>query len=182
MELACLKGLIGLHKDYWISGSGLYVNTLPGISVHNIRKIADKTEQIDAERHPDPKIVFEECEERAIIQFRGTFIAAMAECWNLFDLDVAECLICKLKNKLATSLWWYIGHEIMVERIGSDRLNRFTTIDTKKAENLRDEMLQRADYILQSTVRGIDPNTSDCGKVEQKPCGTFIIHKVLPCL
>jgi len=174
----CLQNLIGLSPAVTTSESDLYVVTLPGISLFNITKIADKTEQINGSNEPDPVVVYQECEQRAILTFRNAFIGAMSDCWHLNDLDVAECLICEYKRRLATALWWFIGHEIMVERVSSDRLNRFTTIDRKKAAEIRDEMFERAEYELKNLVRGIDPNNSDCA---DEPVQTSnIISKVLP--
>ena len=178
MILDCLKNYVGLSREVAISESDLYVVTLPGISLHNITKIADRTEQTDFDKKPDPTVVFSECEDRAIGTFRNAFIGAMSDCWHLADLDVAECLICEHKRRLATALQWFIGHELMVERASSDRLNRFTTIDRKKAEELRGEMFQRAEYELKNVAKGIDPNKSDCAE-EPVPCAN-IITKVLP--
>ena len=178
MLLNCLQGLIGLSRDVATSDSNLYVVTLPGISLFNLTKIADKREQINAENEPDPVVVFQECEQRAVLTFRNAFIGAMSDCWHLNDLDVAECLICEHKFRLATALWWFIGHELMVERVSSDRLNRFTTIDRKKAGEIRDEMFKRAEFELQNLVKGLDPNKSGCSK-QPVECAN-IITKVLP--
>ena len=178
MLLSCLQNLIGLSSEVATSDSGLYVVELPGISLKNITKIADKHEHVDALNEPDPIAVFKDCEKRAIGRFRNAFIAAMSDCWHLNDLDVAECLICEHKFRLATSLWWYIGHELMVERVSSDRLNRFTTIDFEKAEELREEMFKTAEYELVNLVKGIDPNKSTCAKKLVRPAN--IITKVLP--
>ena len=178
MMLDCLKGLIGLSREVATSESGLYVVTLPGISLFNITKIADKTEQINTANEPDPIVVFDECEDRAIGTFRNAFISAMSDCWHLADIDVAECLICENKKRLATALWWFVGHELMVERVSSDRLNRFTTIDRKKAAELRDDMFKRAEFELTNVTKGIDPNKSECSE-EPIRCSN-IITKVLP--
>jgi hypothetical protein len=162
VTLDCLKGLIGLSEQVEIVPSGLYVVALPGISLANITKIADKNEQADSRYEPDPQAVFNDCEKRAILRFRNAFIAAMSKCWHLNDLDVAECIICEYRARLATSLWWYMGHEIMVERVSSDRLNRFTTLDKKKAVELRDEMFDTATVELENLVKGLNPNSSGC--------------------
>jgi hypothetical protein len=162
MTLDCLKGMIGLSAQVATVPSGLYVVTLPGISLFNITKIADRTEQINAQNNPDPQVVFDECEQRAILSFRNAFIAAMSKCWHLNDLDVAECLICENKDRLITSLWWWVGHEVLNERVSSNRLNRFTTIDREKAIELRAEYYERANVELENLVKGIDPNSSNC--------------------
>lgn len=52
-----------------------------------------------------------------------------------------EALACNHKRALATSLWYLVGAELMLERLQSDRLNRYTTIDAAKARELREEYL-----------------------------------------
>jgi hypothetical protein len=159
--MECLQGYIGLSASVAAVESRLYVVTLPGISLHNIEKIADKTEQV-TDSKPDAQIVFDECEQRAIHSFTSAFTASMNDCYFISDMDIIECLICANKKKLAVALQYYIGHEIMIERMASDRLNRFTTIDHKKAKELRNFFLERAEYELAAAVKGIAPNDSDC--------------------
>ena len=165
--LDCLKGYIGLSEQVATCESGLYVVALPGISLYNIEKIADKTDNADA------IVVFQECENRALLTFRNSFIAAMCECWSTSDRDVVDCLLCENKERLASALWWYIGHEILTERIYSDRLNRFTTLDRKKASELREEFWGRAEIEMRNIVRGIDPSKSACLE-EPVRCSEFI--------
>jgi hypothetical protein len=157
----CLKGYIGLSVQVATAESNLYVVTLPGISLHNITKIADKTEQT-SDNLPSAQIVFNECEQRAIQTFVSAFTAAFNECYRLSDIDTIKCIICENKQKIAVALWYYIGHEIMIERTSTDRLNRFTTIDLKKAKELRDLLIDRAEYELSAAVKGINPHDSDC--------------------
>jgi hypothetical protein len=157
----CLKGYIGLSAQVATAESNLYVVTLPGISLHNMEKIADKTEQA-TNSYTSAQIVFDECEQRAIQTFVSAFTAAFNECYKLSDIDIVKCIICENKQKIAVALWYYIGHEIMVERTSTDRLNRFTTIDLKKAKELRDLLIDRAEYELSAAVKGIDPYAGEC--------------------
>jgi len=171
--LECLKGLIGLSAQVATCDSGLYVVDLPGISLSNIEKIADRKSGEDV----DPSVVFEQCERRALLSFRNAFIASMCDCWSI-DLDIAECLLCEYKSRLATALWWFVGYEILVERVSSDRLNRYTTMDRKKASELSAVFLERAETELKNLVRGLDPNKSSCVE-EHMHCAEFIT-KVTP--
>lgn len=169
----CLKGYIGLSVQVGTAESSLYACTLPGISLYNLDKIADKSEQADASG------VFPDCEQRAVQTFRSAFTAALNECYKVADVEVVECLICESKPKLAVALWYYIGHELMVERIASDRLNRFTTVDLKKAKELRDFFIDRAEYELNIAVKGVDIGGSECVEhVEAR----FPIQTVTPIL
>jgi hypothetical protein len=157
----CLQGYIGLSAQVATVESHLYVVTLPGISLYNLAKIADKTEQA-SNHQPNVQIVFDECEQRAIHTFVSAFTAAMNECYHLSDIDIIECLLCANKRKLGVALWYYIGHEVMIERLSTDRLNRFTTLDLKKAKELRDLFIDRAEYELSMAVKGIHPYDGGC--------------------
>ena len=71
-------------------------------------------------------------------------------------------LLCATKNLFAAPLLYLGSREIMNERIYSDRLNRYTTIDAKKARELRDEYNAQFVQELESVLNGIELNTSDC--------------------
>lgn len=86
-------------------------------------------------------------------------------------------LVCANKDVFATSFWYLLGIETMNEQINSDRLNRYTTIDLKRAEKLKTMWElhymggQRTDdngnttYIkgaLTQAVETIDLDCSDC--------------------
>lgn len=79
-------------------------------------------------------------------------------------------LLCDNKSLFATALWYALGAELMSERIYSDRLNRYTTIDLAKAKELRTEFAQIADNELQNALEGIQLNLSDCCI----DCGTLV--------
>ena len=63
--------------------------------------------------------------------------------------------MCENRAKAAVALWYFIGYELMIERIASDRLNRWTTIDLKKAKDLRDFFFERARFELDNAARSI---------------------------
>lgn len=87
-------------------------------------------------------------------------------------------LVCSNKDVFATPLWYLLGIETMNEQLNSDRLNRYTTIDLKKAERRRKELeimymggIERDEFgnfiktmegALTQAVDGIDLDCSDC--------------------
>ena len=73
-----------------------------------------------------------------------------------------EQLICNNKSLFATSLWYLLGAEAMAERIYTDRLNRYTTVDLPKAKDLRQEFEFQFRQELESVISGIDLNAQDC--------------------
>lgn len=58
-----------------------------------------------------------------------------------------EKFICQNINIFKVAFWWRIGVELMVERIMSDRFNRWTTLTTERAKELMD--LYHANYDTQ---------------------------------
>ncbi|MDR1595288.1 MAG: hypothetical protein LBS43_12530 [Prevotellaceae bacterium] len=167
----CLKGYIGISPTVGEVESNLYLTELSGITIDNLDKIAVSPEQ------PSFEAVFHDCEKRAILSFKGAFTARINECFHICDSALIECLICEFRERLAPALWYAIGAEAMIERQGSDRLNRFTTIDRKKAGDLQKFFEERYEYELTNAVKSINPNHSACvapdEEIEDRPLITF---------
>lgn len=82
---------------------------------------------------------------------------------GIFSIQCSyEQLVCANKSLFATALWYLLGAEMLTERIHSDRLNRYTTIDLKKALELRDEFYAQYKTELAAAIEGINLNTADC--------------------
>ena len=109
------------------------------------------------------------CDGRAII--RGITLTDVADVTygnNAYGLSVVatiKCdyanLVCRNKNVFANALWYLLGAEVLTERIHSDRLNRYTTIDAKKALELRDEFYAQYKIELATALSTIHLNPSD---------------------
>ncbi len=88
-----------------------------------------------------------------------------------------EGVICKNKSIIATALWYLMGAELLAERLYTDRLNRYTTIDRKIAEDLRNELEVRYKLEMELALDGIDLQVND-------PCiscnGQVILADSLP--
>lgn len=151
----CLKGLIGLSVN--VSGivpSGLYCDALPDISETYITKLVDGEEGI--------KQLYEEIENRAILKLRTHFVREINEAHKIHDMDKCTCLICENKELLSTALWYLIGSEIMYTRATSSRVNAYTTIDRKKAGEMREELYAAFLKELTMVVNSIDVHASAC--------------------
>jgi hypothetical protein len=73
-----------------------------------------------------------------------------------------DWLVCS-NIDLFTLAWQYcLGAELMVERIYSDRINRFTGIDLEKAKELRTEFETGWKTELEIAIDGIDISENDC--------------------
>jgi hypothetical protein len=88
---------------------------------------------------------------------------------NLFGLSgivsvkcTYDALVCANKSLFGTALWYLLGAEAMAERIYSDRINRYTTIQSDDARELRSEWEHRFVDELQAAMNGISLSLNDC--------------------
>lgn len=152
----CFTGFIGLLGcKSEAPGSGLYINSLPGVTLEMVNKIAD-SEQITYLG------VWKDIEQRGILRFRTSLMAQLNKCYQINERATVECIACEHKDLLATSLWLLLGSELMTERIYSDQINRYTTIDRAQAEELRAHFDVEYEKELALAVQGIDVEGSDC--------------------
>jgi len=109
------------------------------------------------------------CDSRATIRgIKFTDTADITYGNNAYGLSVVatiKCdyanLVCRNKQVFANALWYLLGAEVLTERIHSDRLNRYTTIDAKKALELRDEFYAQYKTELTTALSTIHLNISD---------------------
>jgi hypothetical protein len=165
--LDCLTGCIGLASSVGEVESGLYLDALPDINLSNTNKIADG-EQVDYTK------VFRDVEKRTILKFRTFFIAELNRCFNVYRREAVDCLICENKELLAVSLWYLMGAEMLQERLGSNRINRFTTVDRSKTRELQEVFLDEFQRQLSTAVAGIDMEGSECFPHETPEHNRFI--------
>lgn len=157
-----LKGFIGLSPRSGVeAGSGLYVDSLPDISVSIIEDIiADEVSVNDK---------WEEIEHRAILKFRTLFVKEVNNCHKISDIAACECLILSNKLLLAHALWYLMGAEVMITRRASSRIN-VATIDRNKPKELRDYFESQFQKELSTAVSGIDIHSSECFPEEEPEC------------
>lgn len=70
-------------------------------------------------------------------------------------------LLCDSKDLFALPLWYILGSELMMERMVSERINKWT-VDRKQAEELKAYYDAEADKALSAAVAGICINEYDC--------------------
>lgn len=133
--------------------SGIFVNSLPGISVENTDKIAD-SEQISYIG------VWSDVQQFALAQFRLDVMNEIKKCYDITgDCDFDE-LICDNIEELATAWKYLLGVSLMIFRLTSDRINRWTTIGREEAKELRDFYQISYEAALKQGVLLMD--TSSC--------------------
>lgn len=74
---------------------------------------------------------------------------------------VFDSVICSNKNIFDTALWYLLGAELMIERLSSDRINRWTTIDLEKATANMDYFMAVYSSEMKQAIDGIDLDVSD---------------------
>jgi hypothetical protein len=157
----CFIDYIGLSLcagAYDAPASGIYINSLPGLSIESIDKIADQ-EQINYLG------VWDDVQANAVQQFKIDVIAEINKCYSLnCDCDYVT-LICD-NIEMLTQPWKYLlGIHILLFRINSNRLNRYTTIDVNQAKELKDYYQAEYDKFLAASVLCMDVTSCElcCG-------------------
>lgn len=154
--MSCLTDYIGLqHCSNGTPESGLYINSLPGISIEVMDKIAE-SEQITY------KGVWNDAQTEAYQRFYLDLIAELNKCFQLnVYCDYTE-IICNNKEKLANAWRYLLGNQLMIFRIYSPRLNRFTTVDIEQARELRDYYQVEYEKQLKIAAQLVDVSTCEC--------------------
>jgi len=157
----CFIDYIGLSfcaGVYESPASGIYINSLPGLSLESIDKVADQ-EQLNY------KGVWDDVQENAIQQFKIDLIAEINKCYSLnCDCDY-EALICENVEVLTQSWKYLLGIWILIFRINSNRLNRYTTVTITQAKELKDYYQAEYEKFLASSVLCMDVSSCElcCG-------------------
>lgn len=172
--MECLKNFIGIQGcnapvyDYEVDSvivpfSGLYVNVDLPISLRQLDKISD-----------EEVITFlglwSEVQDRAIRKFLLRIKSGYMELFSVCDV-ITDAWYCENRDALAMPLLYFLGAELMFERIYSDRINRYTTIEKSKAMELRIEFNNQFITELKSALEiindGVDCETGDYFSYEE---------------
>lgn len=160
--MECLQGYVLVAPDLCLQPpeegaetSDLFITDLPGISLESIEKLAS----------PEQKNfngVWASVEKRALLKFRSAVLAELNNCFCISDITIVDCIVCANKALFANALWYLLGAELCYERLYSNAISRYTTIDKKDAEKLREDLTVDFQVELKNAVKGIDVQNSDC--------------------
>jgi len=159
--MECFVDYIGLSScagAYQAPASGIYINSLPGLSLESIDKVADQ-EQINYLG------VWTDVQANAVQQFKIDVMAEMNKCYELdCDCDY-PALICENIEVLTQSWKYLLGIWVLIFRINSNRLNRYTTVNIEQAKELKDYYQAEYDKFLKSSVACMDISSCElcCG-------------------
>lgn len=151
--LNCLVDYIGLSYCaagvYDAPASGIYLNAMPGLSIESIDKIAD-AEQVSYLG------VWSDVQNAGIPDFRSDVIAEIMKCYKInCECDYDE-LICDNIEILTQSLKYKLAIWLLIFRINTSRVNRFTTIDLTQAKELKDFYQLEYEKIIKQEVLCMD--------------------------
>lgn len=96
----------------------------------------------------------------------GSFTQSTQDTYGLTATLGLQCafdvLVCNYRQNLALAWWYLLGSELMKERLYTDRVNRYTTVDLDKARSLAP--LLRADFMneLQTFCESVDLQRDWC--------------------
>lgn len=128
----CLVDTVGIKScDDEALPVGGFINSLPGISLESVDRIAD-ADQITF------RGVWTDIQAEAARRFESDFMTSVSECYELNAYCDYEDMACDNQAKLLNAWRYLLGNQLMIERLYSTRINRFTTVDRDQAIELRD--------------------------------------------
>lgn len=159
--LECFTDYIGLSYcggAYEQPESGVYLNTLPGITIESIQSIAQ--EEQGTYLH-----VWADVQSSARVQLKRDAISELTKCFSLNKECDYEAMICANKEILLDAWRYLCAMWLMQFRLYSDRLNRYTTIDITRAQELRELYGNEYAESLRQSVQMMDVSSCElcCG-------------------
>lgn len=159
--LACLTDYIGLVScEESTPDSGLFINSLPGISNELLQRITD----YEAESY---KQTWQDLQKEGILLFRSSLLAELNKCYQINQMATVECIACENKELLAVPLWYLMGSVIMNAALKDWNNSRYSTVDRQTVEEIRDEYRLCFERELGYSVQGIDIEKSACIRNEK---------------
>jgi len=145
--MQCFIDYIGLSLcagAYDAPASGIYINTLPGLSIQSIDQVADQ-EQVNYIG------VWDDVQSNALPQFKLDIMTEIQKCYQVNKDCDYDALICE-NIEVFTQAWKYLlGVCILIYRINSNRLNKYTTTTIEQAKELKDHyQVQYEKYLVQA--------------------------------
>jgi len=71
-------------------------------------------------------------------------------------------LVCASRDLFAVALWYFLGAEMMRERINSPRLNKYTTVNKAGAEKLLEDFTEVYENEMETAADAIDLDSENC--------------------
>ena len=145
----CLKDYVGIRGYGAEPESGQFINQLPGISLRSIQSIANSEQVTFA-------AVWDDVQERAWRRLSNDFMIAMRAKYCLRKDTDTDSSICDDKELFLKAWTYVLGAELMQELLYSERINKFTTIDRGKGEDLRGLFTGEYENALESLMPAVE--------------------------
>lgn len=151
--------------------SGLFINDLLDFSVESLDALATKEK-------PTWKLVYDAAYTRATTQTlsRENF-TELEKCYKVKTRVCADDIVCDNKELYYQTLQYFIGFELLYDRIYTNRWNGWT-INIEKAKELRAEYWTLALRELKATVKTIEINSTDSECFQCGPSGQGAVYSV----
>ena len=122
--LYCTSGV------YTVPANGIYLNSLPGISIESIDKIAD-SEQITYLG------VWADVQNYALAQFKLDVVSEINHCYKINKDCDYDAMICDNIEELTLAWKYLLGVSLITFRLTSDRVNFWTNIGRDQLRELQ---------------------------------------------
>jgi hypothetical protein len=147
--MQCFIDYIGLKGAPGAPGSGIFLQQLPGLTLENIEKIREADQESIG-------VMWADVQLRALRRFKKDYLRAfrtryVGECCMPEECD-PEVLACAYPDLFVDAWLFLLGSEMMIERLYSSRLNRFTTIDREMAAELKDHFQVEYEKSLEQVI------------------------------
>lgn len=113
-----------------------------------------------------PYAVFNHIYINGRISSGGTFTTQGLDTYGISTILGLKCsyevFICANRQDLALAWWYLLGAELMIDRQYSDRVNRYTTVDIKKAKDLEELFRKKFENELETFVNSVSLTTDWC--------------------
>lgn len=144
----CLKDYVGIRfcsVDGEKPGSGLYINSLPGLSIEMIDNVAD-SQQVTY------KGLWNDVQDEAWETFKTDFFNELLKCYDIARDCNIENLICTNKKVLVNAWRYLLGVQLMLFKAASPRFN-FFTLDDKETNDMKDLYQVEYETALSKSVK-----------------------------
>lgn len=175
--MTCFKNYIQIEGcaaptyTYTVNGSaatpsGLFINRHLPIPLKQIDKIANE-EQVTFLG------VWNDVQDRGIQKFIIRVKTGYKELFGVCN-GIDDAWLCSNREFLAMPLLYFLGSELMQERLWSDRINRYTTIDKDRATEMKAELDAEFQLQLKAALEAINAG------VQEEAGEVFTIIESLP--
>lgn len=145
------------------SESGIYITELPGVTFKMIDSIVDSEQKTFLD-------LWNDVQARALRKITKDYKSKFNNKYIGFCCDTEDCdpekIACNNIEMFADAWLYCLGIELMLERMYSSRMNRFTTIDKDQASELKDyymvEYEKNLNYAIKYLPKDIIENCFEC--------------------